>query len=306
MFNYFTTDSIATPNQFYAIPKSLFTDKAFDALSTDSKVLYSVLRDRVSLSIKNKLADSLGRIYIIFKQADIESILKWGSQKVNKLFAELNAFGLIERKKQGKGLPDMIYVKNFCEQVVDNTTCSVDNSSDSLQTCENHNLRNVKIISPVTCENHNAKLTDNKLTNQNENNIINPSNEQQGLIDYSTAITSVKNQVEYDSLVDHYDREACDVLDNIVKYMAMVKSNNRGYANINGQLVMFSTIRHVFDTLDQFHIEYVIECVCGRDSSAPPIKNMKSYLITALYNAPDTIDEYYRQLVRHEPVYKMA
>ena len=51
---------------FYRIPRSLFTDERFSSLSTDSKVLYSLLLDRVGLSRKNGWVDKLNRVYIYF------------------------------------------------------------------------------------------------------------------------------------------------------------------------------------------------------------------------------------------------
>lgn len=51
---------------FYRIPKALFTDAQFKDLSTDAKVLYGILLDRMSLSLKNHWLDEQNRVYIIF------------------------------------------------------------------------------------------------------------------------------------------------------------------------------------------------------------------------------------------------
>ena len=51
---------------FYRIPKALFSDSRFKDISTDSKVLYGLLLDRISLSAKNGWTDDKGRIYIIY------------------------------------------------------------------------------------------------------------------------------------------------------------------------------------------------------------------------------------------------
>ena len=51
---------------FYRIPKVLFTDDYFRNLSSDAKVLYGLMLDRMALSIKNKWVDEDGRVYIIF------------------------------------------------------------------------------------------------------------------------------------------------------------------------------------------------------------------------------------------------
>ena len=51
---------------FYRIPKLLFTDSRFAGISTDAKLLYGILLDRMSLSMKNGWHDEQGRVYIIF------------------------------------------------------------------------------------------------------------------------------------------------------------------------------------------------------------------------------------------------
>ena len=51
---------------FFRIPKVLFTDVRFQDISTDAKVLYGMMLDRVSLSVKNNWMDEEGRVYIIF------------------------------------------------------------------------------------------------------------------------------------------------------------------------------------------------------------------------------------------------
>ena len=51
---------------FYRIPKVLFTDNRFQKISTEGKVLYGLLLDRVSLSMENGWIDDEGRVYIIF------------------------------------------------------------------------------------------------------------------------------------------------------------------------------------------------------------------------------------------------
>ena len=101
---------------FYRIPKLLFTDSRFANLSTDAKLLYGVLLDRMSLSIKNGWHDELGRVYIIFTLQDVAETLGYKTDKAIKLFNELDSqkgIGLIERVRRGQGKASLIYVKNF-------------------------------------------------------------------------------------------------------------------------------------------------------------------------------------------------
>ena len=99
---------------FYRIPKVLFTDKRFKDISAEAKILYGLLLDRMSLSAKNGWLDQVGRVYIVYTVEDIMDALSCASQKAMKLLNELDdKCGLIERKRQGLGKPNLIYVKNF-------------------------------------------------------------------------------------------------------------------------------------------------------------------------------------------------
>lgn len=112
-FDYFY-GSQAEQFSFYRIPKVLFTDPQFKPLSTDAKVLYGILLDRMSLSVKNHWLDEQSRVYIIFTTEEIMAALSCANQKACRLMLELEKdAGLIERKRQGLGKPSLIYVKNF-------------------------------------------------------------------------------------------------------------------------------------------------------------------------------------------------
>lgn len=99
---------------FYRIPKVLFTDERFRSISAEAKILYGLLLDRMNLSAKNGWLDKDGKVYIIFTIEDIMDAMGCADQKAGKLLFELEKkCGLIERKRQGLGKPNLIYVKNF-------------------------------------------------------------------------------------------------------------------------------------------------------------------------------------------------
>lgn len=99
---------------FYRIPKILFTEPRFKNTSAEAKILYGLLLDRMSLSAKNGWLDEMGRVYIIYTLEEIMEALGCADQKALKLLSELEKkCGLIERKRQGLGKPNLIFVKNF-------------------------------------------------------------------------------------------------------------------------------------------------------------------------------------------------
>ena len=103
---------------FYRIPKQIISDSRFRNVSTDAKLLYGLMLDRMGLSMKNGWLDEEGRVYIFFVLDEIQDLLQCGHEKAVKLLAELDSekgIGLIERVKQGQGKPTIIYVKQLCD-----------------------------------------------------------------------------------------------------------------------------------------------------------------------------------------------
>ena len=93
---------------FYRIPKVMFTDNRFQNISTEGKVLYGLLLDRVSLSMENGWIDDEGRVYIIFTLTTIRQAMNCAEKSAIKYLTELEEFGLIERIRQGFGKPALI------------------------------------------------------------------------------------------------------------------------------------------------------------------------------------------------------
>ena len=106
---------------FYRIPRLLIVGERFSGLSTDAKLLYGLLLDRMGLSAKNGWYDEQGRVYIYYTLEEIMEDMNCGKDKGVKLLSELDAnrgIGLIERVKQGQGRPARIYVKRFATRAV--------------------------------------------------------------------------------------------------------------------------------------------------------------------------------------------
>ena len=101
---------------FIRIPRMLLTEETFSPLSLQSKMLYSILLDRMSISMKNGWFDEENRAYIIYQISEIQSDLGFSRKKAMDYLTELEKFGLVEKKKRGFGLPSIIYVKSFMIQ----------------------------------------------------------------------------------------------------------------------------------------------------------------------------------------------
>ena len=101
---------------FYRVPRLLIKDERFKGLSSDAKLLYGLMLDRMSLSMKNGWLDEENRAYIIYTVDAIMEDLGCAKATCVKIMKELDlekGIGLIEKKRRGLGKPDIIYVKNF-------------------------------------------------------------------------------------------------------------------------------------------------------------------------------------------------
>ena len=137
-FDYFYGTQ-ADQYSFYRIPKALFQDEYFKNLSSDAKILYGLMLDRMSLSIKNQWFDEQNRAYIYFSIEDIMELLNCGRNKAVKSLQELDqekGIGLIEKKRQGFGKTNIIYVKSFVIPDRDVITPQIESQKFTIQTTD--------------------------------------------------------------------------------------------------------------------------------------------------------------------------
>ena len=306
---------------FYRIPKVLLPDDYFKDLSSDAKVLYGLMLDRMSLSIKNNWIDDEDRVYIIFTLEQVMQYMNCGRDKGMKTLAELDTkkgIGLIERVKQGFGKPDVIYVKSFLikenaasEQEAEDTKSL--ESSEQMDQVGNNNLSWSE--KPTSRGRKNRLLevgkSDSNYTNINKNNrsntdLINPSVEVQGnrtedrmdAMDVIQAYTDiVKNNIDYDILIQGCRTGDREYIDEIVELLVETISIDRETVMISGAEYPYQFVKNKLLKVNYSHIQYVLECL---HDTTTKVRNVKAYLLTCLFNAPSTIGNYYRAEVNHD------
>jgi len=106
----FYTEKEEVTLRFYQVPKVLFKNPKYKGLSLGPKLMYSILRDRLELSIKNNWKDKKGYIYLIFSLKEFMQLLAIDEKTVIKYKKELVKYTLIADKRMGQGNPNRIYV----------------------------------------------------------------------------------------------------------------------------------------------------------------------------------------------------
>lgn len=279
---------------FYRIPKVLFTDERFWNISTDAKLLYGILLDRMNLSAKNGWMDEAGRVYIYFTIDEIKGSVGCAEKKAVKLLDELERkCGLIERKRQGLGKPNLIYVKNFVDSSVNNPV------ERQLLNCQNDNSGTVQ---KTTLELSKAQgnNTDTIYTEFSDTDPFLSSGfsgkENEGLEERERYKLYFKEQLEYEILKIRHPYDI-DILEEILELIVDTVCTNRKMIRIASDDKPAEVVKSRFMKLNSEHISFVLDCLKENTTS---VRNMRQYLLAAIYNAPLTIGCYYDSRVRHD------
>jgi len=108
--NRFYTEKEEVTLRFYQVPKALFKNPRYKGLSLGPKLMYSILRDRLDLSIKNNWKDEKGYIYLIFSVEELMNLLEMSNKIIIKYKKRLAKYGLIFEKRLGQGKANRIYI----------------------------------------------------------------------------------------------------------------------------------------------------------------------------------------------------
>ena len=106
----------------------------------------------------------------------------------------------------------------------------------------------------------------------------------------------ILENIEYDCLIQNHRLDR-DRLDELVELMVDTVCSNREMIRIAGDDYPAEVVKSRFLKLNSSHIEYVLDRM--RENTTY-VRNIKKYLLAALYNAPATIDSYYTSLVSHD------
>lgn len=279
---------------FYRVPKVLFTDERFWNISTDAKLLYGILLDRMNLSAKNGWMDEAGRVYIIFTIDEIKGSIGCAEKKAVKLLDELERkCGLIERKRQGLGKPNLIYVKNFVDNSVDNHV------EGQFLNCQNDNSGTVKNTT-LELSKAQGNNTDTIYTDYSDTDPFLSSDFQGREIEGMTLREQYRlyfvEQLEYEILKTRHPYDI-DILEEILELIVDTVCTNRKMIRIASDDKPAEVVKSRFMKLNSEHISFVLDCLKENTTN---VRNMRQYLLAAIYNAPLTIGCYYDSKVRHD------
>lgn len=325
---------------FLRVPRLLIKDERFKPLSSDAKLLYGLMLDRMSLSVKNGWMDEENRVYIIYTVDSMMEDLGIRSRATcAKIMKELDGIGLIEKKRRGLGKPDIIYVKNFATLDEEKESKTPDNADKSTEV-QNLNFKEFNNCTSRSSENEHPevqKMNIQKFKNQTSGSLKNELVEVQKLntnynnINYTdmSYINHINQSIHGTVLCESEpDQDEIDATDDPNSYAEIIRENiayvrkmcelngsdreiykelytlicetvcvKQQCIRINGAEYPYALVQSRFLKLNSSHLEYVIDSL---KKTATKITNIRSYLLTALFNAPATMLNSIEQEVRYD------
>ena len=284
----------------------LIKDERFKCLSSDAKILYGLMLDRMSLSMRNGWIDEYNRVYIYYTVDEVMEDLGCTKGTVAKIFAELDCkkgIGLIEKKRQGQGKPDCIYVKNFVslesehEKTVEehrNNSVKVEDRG-SMQSSEVQNLDFLKSknytsrsskFEPLEVQILDPNKNYNNKTEYNKTNLVlscppkKDRHDETVQKDFYNIESVLKKNIAYEDLkITHANYIA--LIDEFIDIMLDVFCSEGEYVYINGEIKLRQIVKRAMMKLRYAHIEQVL---WNLESYDKPIKRKRQYIQTMLYN----------------------
>ena len=302
---------------FYRVPKMLFTNECFKGLSDSAKLLYGLMLDRMSLSIKNKWLDDKNRVFIIFTLDSVKETMGCGNEKAVKMLAELDkvkGVGLIERVKLGQGKPSIIYVRKFVvgaefktsEKPKSDVPAEVQTSGKPIS--KRMFLRKSRLLKIRSQGFGKAEANYNDFNNTEENKTeISDTESIYPSILANEISTDGMDEIEYNQefifeRLNYYDRLLLECrdpeqLDELMALLLDVFQSKKDFQRVNGEERPTRAVQGQLLKLTADHIIHVLDTM--RESTVP-VKNMRSYLLTSLYNAPMTMLHSVGNQVQHD------
>lgn len=263
---------------FYRIPKVLIENKAYIRMSSDAKLLYTLLLDRVTLSVANDWKDDYGRVYIIYTVEEVMRVLGCGNKKAIRTLMELEVeYRLIERRKQGFGKPNLIYVKSISNVVL----------NEHFLECQNDISLSVKMTPHEVSKQH-AINNNNINTNYINNDPILSEGMDEDELKRQVMENYFYRNLSFDRLLEEYPFKQ-DMLRDIFDIIVDTLCSKRKTVRIGGEDKSKSIVHSQFMKLEANHIR----CVLSGLENASNVKNVKQYILSSLYNATLTMNSYY-------------
>jgi len=304
MFDYFYSNE-NEQYLFLQLPMMLIKNEQFKSLSSDAKILYSLLLNRTSLSKKNDWRDENGRVYIIYTIDEIMDDLNCCKKKAIKSMKELKTIGLVKTTRQGLNRPNLIYVMNFAtelkyqpkaKQEPENTEeirkCKKDTSGSAEKI-----LPEVQIIHPSNIDNNNIDFIkiDSKSMSSHAKKIKEKNSDNDLIPNHEEIKKQIQKNIEYDYLLINNRKDTIELVDELINCMLDVICTKGDTVKINGEDKSRNLVISHYMTLNSLDISHIIN---KYNAQPHKIVHLHNYLKTMLYTVRQESSHYYANQVK--------
>ena len=283
------------------------------ALGLAAAVVYAALISKQVYYEQHNMLDDDGFFYSTI--ADLEESTTLTKRQQRAAIKVLIDKGLIKRKRCGmpakryfRVLDDTELIDNFLKQgeAVMNELNPIAQKCENVTSCSDKIVQqevtncNIKLAQNVPYTiNHNI----NKSKENNPNQSIQSGGDRIDMMDNSTEIVSADERSDYLELIrenieyDCFEEKEQEKVDELVEIMVDVVCSSQSTIRVHSEDLPHEVIKSRYLKLNHEHIEYVLLALQRNTSD---VRNIRSYLITTLYNAPTTMDAYIKSLVNHD------
>lgn len=204
-------------------------------------------------------------------------------------------------KVGGQSINNVLYLELVPERLLEITypektqILPISTSKATGISLEDHRYATSKGTGVALEEKTNTKTSTENITRDYNNQINLSGLDMMDLIDTYTKI--IKENIAYDILVNDRSLGEKRYIDEMVELIVELVAVEQKTVRIAGTVLPYRLVKGKLLKLNDSHIRYVLECL---EKNTTKIRNIKKYLLTALYNAPNTIDSYYRAEVNHD------
>ena len=307
MFDYFYSDE-NEQYLFLQMPMMLVKDEQFKKVSSDAKILYSLLLNRTSLSKKNNWKDEYGRVYIIYTIYEISKDLNCCENTAIKSMKELKDIGLIHTKRQGLTLPNLIYVMNFATElkytpkekepsnpyeIRNLKKCGSENAINEVhesQILRSSNTDNsyidfIKIDSKsMSCQQEQKSEVKTKISDIDDDFIPN----------HEIVKKQIKENIDYDTYLLNNKKDEIELVDELINCMVDVICTKDNIVKINGEEKSRSLVISQYMQLTSMDIDHIINRYKAQNHK---IARLHNYLKTMLFTVKLESNHYYTNQV---------
>lgn len=261
-------------HSYYQMPQELFCNEKYKKISTEAKVIYAFLLNRMNLSRMNKWINDKGEIYLIYTRKEIQSKLNLSDKPVTRAFKELRETNLIKEEKQGFGKPNLIYIGKIEQEEIQINDIDTDDYTENV--LADNQIKEDYYIGENTIQETEYLRANKKDNKKHKNNNIDVSQSERE----TKNLENIKQKCE----LYLFKESQRNIIENTLDLMFYSNTLKIGQAVLpqeivrsRMQLLNASIIFYAFDKLKYLK----------QDSK---IHNSTNFIISCLYNA---ITEYY-------------